>query len=578
MLGGGIRPDSETFSLLLRSCGRFSEERFGETVHCQILKTGFGSCVFLATGLLSYYAKVGELGSAQKMFDGLSVRDVVAHNAMIAALANAGRIGGARELFDGMVQKTSASWNSMITCYCRSGDMSLAVEMFERNPIKDVISWNAMIDGYCKLGQMDMALGLFERMGSAKNSVTWNTMISGYVHLREFQVATLLFQKMQVENVRFTEVTMVCLLSACAHLGAIEMGRWIHGYIKNHRIKVDVVLGNALIDMYYKCGRIDSSLEIFHSMPMKNIFCWNSIIVGLGMHGCGREALEAFHAMKKDTRIKPDGITFVGLLSACSHSGLVSEGKKCFLQMVDTYGVEPRIEHFGCMVDLLGRAGFLEEALGFINKMPMKPNAAVYGSLLHACKIHRDTELSEHVTQCLLELNPSDGGNYVFLSNMYASSNRWEDVERCRRIMVEKRVQKIPGCSSIEVDNVVHEFIAGDTSHPLFYQINSFLDEICMELRELGYEPDIKSVLHDIEHEEKENSVKYHSEKIAVAFGLMSIGGGKPIIVVKNLRVCYDCHEVLKLLAKLFGREIIVRDRNRFHHFRQGVCSCNDYW
>ncbi|KAK9161224.1 hypothetical protein Syun_007565 [Stephania yunnanensis] len=341
--------------------------------------------------------------------------------------------------------------------------------------------------------------------------------------------------------------------------------------------KLDVVLGNALVDMYCKCGNIETALDIFHELPTKNVYCWNSVVVGLGMHGFGDEAIDAFVKMERNG-VQPDGVTFVGLLSACSHSGLYYEGRRYFSEMVGTYGVEPGIEHYGCMVDLLGRGGFLEEALELIRTMPISPNNVVWGSLLRACQIHKDTEMSKQVMDHLLMLDPNDGANYVFLSNIYASLNRWNDVATCRRLMIENGVCKTPGCSSIEVDNNVHEFIAGDTSHPQFARINVFLDEIAKKLRVLGYELGMDSVLHDIDEEEKESAVRYHSERIAVAYGLMSTPRGKPIKVVKNLRACTDCHAAIKLISKLFNREITVRDRSRFHHFRDGKCSCKDYW
>ncbi|KAF6161652.1 hypothetical protein GIB67_017290 [Kingdonia uniflora] len=311
-------------------------------------------------------------------------------------------------------------------------------------------------------------------MGSIKNTVTWNTMISTYIQYKEFGKALLTFRQMQEKPV---EITMVSLLSACAHLGSLDMGNWIHAYVKRQNLKIDVYLGNALIDMYCKCGSIETALDVFHGLPTKNVFCWSSIIVGLGMYGYGKEAIDVFLKMK-DQRMKPDHVTFIGLLCGCSHSGLVSEGRKYFSEMLGVYGVHSRVEYYGCMVDLLGRAGFLEELLELIRTMPMAPNATVWGSLHRACRIHKDIKVSEQVTHRQLELDPRDGGNYVFLSNIYASANHWNDVELCRNLMIERGVHKIPGCSSIEVDNVFHQFMAGDTSHPQFTQINTFLDKI----------------------------------------------------------------------------------------------------
>ncbi|XP_068647781.1 pentatricopeptide repeat-containing protein At1g08070, chloroplastic-like [Aristolochia californica] len=577
MLNENILPDGTTFSMLLRGCTAFSLVTVGRSVHCHILKWGFGLDMFLLTGLLDFYGKAGDLSSAKRIFWEMPERDIITQNAMIAVLSKHDCVNDARKLFDEMVERSSSSWNSMITCYCKCGDIDSARAIFDENPIKDVVSWNAMIGGYCKTGQLVQALELFDQMGFAKNSVTWNTMISGYVQCREFAKAITIFQQMQMQNVRPTEVTMVSLLSACAHMGALDMGKWIHAYVKHHRFTVDVILGNALIDMYSKCGIVESALEVFHGLGKRNIYCWNSIIVGLGMHGYGQDAIDAFLAMEKE-RVMPDGVTFVGLLCGCNHSGLVSEGRDYFFQMRKLYGIDPGIEHYGCMVDLLGRAGSLEEALELIGAMPMRPNAVVWGSFLRACKIHNDTKLSEQVTNKLLHLDPQDGGNYVALSNIYASMNCWDGVEFCRRMMLEKGVHKTPGCSSIEVNNVIHEFVVGDTSHPQFSQIYAFLVKVLSKLKDLGHEADTASVLHDIEEEEKENAVQYHSEKIAIAFGLMTIGLGKPIRVVKNLRMCGDCHSYTKLVSKLFDREIIVRDRNRFHHFKDGSCSCNDYW
>lgn len=577
MLRDSVLPSKVTLSSIVRSCAAHGAAQLGESFHCQIFKMGFRLDVILQTGLLDFYGKVGDLRCARKMFAEMLQRDVVADNAMVSVLSKHGCVEEARDLFNNMPQRNSASWNSMITCYCKLGDIGSARSMFDANPVKDVVSWNAMIDGYIKADQLLAAQELFVRMGTARNSVTWNTMISGYVQCKEFGKAIATFQEMRLENVKPTEVTMISLLSACAHLGALDMGEWIHDYIRRKRLKIDAVLGNALIDMYSKCGSIEAACDVFNRLPVKNIFCWNSIIAGLGTNGYGEKAIDLF-ALMLEEGLKPDGVTFVGLLSGCSHSGLVSAGRRYFSEMHDIYGVTPAIEHYGCMIDLLGRAGLLKEAVELVKTMPMKPNAQVWGSLLRACQIHKDTELSKHVVQNLLDLDPRDGGNYVYLSNFYASLSRWDEVNVCRKVMIDRGVHKEPGCSSIELDGIVHEFVAGDSRHLQIMQINLFLDEIAKKLKEHGHESNRALVLHDIEDEEKETAVSYHSERIAVAFGLMSTPPGKTIRVVKNLRTCSDCHSALKIISNVYKREIIVRDRKRFHHFKDGCCSCRDYW
>ncbi|VFQ61233.1 unnamed protein product [Cuscuta campestris] len=574
----GFFPNKSTTSLILRFCARFGASQLGKSFHCQIVKMGFQFDVVLQTGLLDFYSKIGDLRLARRVFNEMSEIDVIANNVMISALSKHGFFDEAKQLFESMPEKNASSWNLLITGYCKAGDVESARSVFDRNPSKDVISWNAMIDGYCKSEQLVYAEEMFTKLGSSRTAVSWNTMIAGYVQCREFARAINLFQEMLNEKVKPTEVTMISLLSACAHIGALDMGEWVHAYINKNRFRVDAVLGNALIDMYCRCGNMEAALDVFHGLHTRNTFCWNSIIVGLGMYGYGSEAIDAFNAMQKEGTIKPDRVTFLGLLCACSHSGLVSAGKSYFSQMKSSYGIEPGIEHYGSMVDLLGRSGLLEEAMELIKTMPMKPNVVVWGSLLRACHVHKNSELGEQVTQHLLDLDPHDGANYVFLSNLYASLNRWTDVAMCRKLMNERGVLKMPGCSSIEVDNILHEFVAGDTSHPQFPQINALLDKIAKDLQANGYEPDTSSVLHDIDDEEKEDVIRYHTERIAVAFGLLNTLPGKTIRIVKNLRTCGDCHVALKFISKLYKREIVVRDRNRFHHFREGHCSCKDYW
>ena len=574
----GFRPERSTISLVLRALARSSLEKAGESVHGLILRIGYSGDLILSTGLIDFYAKIGNLPYAIRMFDEMPEKDIIANNSMISTLCSHGLVAEARKLFDGMSMKSSATWNSMITGYCKRSQIDDARHLFDLNPLKDTISWNTMIDGYCKSGNLDPAIKLFHEMSSSKNSITWNTMITGYVHHRQFSAAVFVFRQMQAARIPPTAVTMVSLLSACAHLGALDMGRWIHGYICSQRLRIDAILGNALVDMYCKCGAIEVALQVFRGLPERNVFCWNSIICGLGMQGRGDLVIETFLEMQQMEGIKPDGVTFVGLLSGFSHSGMVTEGKKYFSQMSKVYGVAPEIEHFGCMVDLLGRAGLLREALNLIHTMPVKPNSVVWGSLLRACKIHRDLSMSEEVARQLVAIDPRDSSNYVLLSNIYASASRWEEVVDCRKVMAESGIRKVPGCSLIEVDNIVHEFTIGDESHPDHHQIVAFLEEIDADVRASGYLPDVDSVLHDIEEEEKEHAVKFHSEKVAVVFGILKTSPGVQIRVVKNLRICADCHEFLKVMAKLFNREIIIRDRSRFHRFIDGTCSCRDFW
>jgi pentatricopeptide repeat protein len=341
--------------------------------------------------------------------------------------------------------------------------------------------------------------------------------------------------------------------------------------------ELDVVVGSALVDMYAKCGSIDEASNVFNKMPERNIVTWTVIIIGYAQHGYAQEVLKLFSQMQ-DTGMKPDHVTFVGILSACSRAGLVNEGCNYFNSMSQDYGVNPRPEHFACMVDLLGRAGHLTEAKDFIEKMPFEPSISVWQSLLGACRIHGNMELGKYAAERLLELEPHDSATYVLLSNIYAAANRWDDVARVRKMMKDRGVKKEPGRSWTNVNNTVHEFISDDSSHPQAEEIYKMLQRLSNQMKDAGYVPNTDFVLHDIEKEQKENSLSHHSEKLAIAFGLIKTPPGAPIRIMKNLRVCGDCHIATKFISKIVCREIIVRDATRFHHFKNGLCSCGDYW
>ena len=301
------------------------------------------------------------------------------------------------------------------------------------------------------------------------------------------------------------------------------------------------------------------------------------MIGGLAMHGKGEDAINLFKEMEKQMRI-PDKITFVNILSACAHSGLVEEGRYYFHYMINVHGIEPTRQHYGCLVDLLARAGMLEEARKVIDEMPMNPDAGVLGALLGACKIHGNVEIGEQIGKRVIELEPENSGRYVILANIYANAGRWEEVANVRKLMNDRGVNKDPGSSMIEMEGFADEFIAGGMAHPQAKAIYTKVDEILESIRMVGYVPDTDAVLHDLAEEEKENPLFYHSEKLAIAYGLLKTKQGETLRITKNLRICKDCHQASKLISKVYERDIIIRDRNRFHHFSNGECSCKDYW
>ncbi|KAK7827689.1 pentatricopeptide repeat-containing protein [Quercus suber] len=378
--------------------------------------------------------------------------------------------------------------------------------------------------------------------------------------------------------------TMQSVISACAGLGALALGMWAHACVlrKGGADMVDdVLVNNCLVDMYCKCGSWEIAQQVFERMPKRDVNSWNSMILGLAMHGKAETALEYFVKMVRMERIVPDSITFIGVLSACNHRGMVSEGRKYFDMMIADYKIEPRLEHYGCLIDLLARAGLIDEALNLVSDMPMKPDVIIWRSLLDACcKKNVGVELSEEMATQILESEGGDcSGVYVLLSKVYASASRWDDVGMVRKLMTDKGVTKEPGCTSIEIDGISHEFFAGDTSHPQTKEIYQVLDVIEERLESVGHAPDFSQApMVDELNNEKQHALRLHSERLAIAFGLLSLKPGMAIRIFKNLRVCDDCHKVTKLISRIYNVEIIVRDRARFHHFKDGICSCMDYW
>ncbi|KAK9140080.1 hypothetical protein Scep_009761 [Stephania cephalantha] len=445
---------------------------------------------------------------------------------------------------------------SLINFYSVSGKLGIARYLFDEMSKPDLAAWNSILAAYC------------------------NGSCSGYCGGENADLsieALCLFNQMLVSHVRPNEKTLVAIIGACADLGALCNGVWSHAYVLRSNLKMNHFVATALIDMYAKFGYLDLADQLFDQMSHKDALCYNVMIRGLALHGHGHRAIGLFQRMREEG-VEPDNVTFVAVICACTHVGLVNEGSEIFNSMKEVYGIEPKLEHYGCLVDLLGRAGQLDEALELVRSMPMEPNAVVWRSLLGACRVHGNLEIGELALRHLVELEPETSGYYVLLSNMYANISRWDDVRRVRKVMKNKGVNKFPGTSFVEIDGALHEFVIGDKTHPCSDMIYRKLEEMNWKLQMHGHNPSTKEVLFDIEDEEKEGALSYHSERLAIAFALVATDSSFPIRIIKNLRVCQDCHASTKLISKIYGRDIVLRDGNRFHHFRNGACSCLDYW
>ncbi|GAB2246379.1 hypothetical protein Droror1_Dr00001872 [Drosera rotundifolia] len=560
------------------------------------------------TVMLGGLIRAGRVDDARRLYDRMPEKDVVARTNMIAGYCQKGRLVEARELFDAMPKRNVVSWTIMIDGYARNGEVDVARKLFEVMPDKNEVTWSAMMMGYSQCGRIEEASELFAAMPvksvgtcngmiigfgqngevakareifnsmSEKDDWTWSAMIKVYER-NGFELEALrMFSVMQQEGIHLNFPSSISILSVCASLASLDHGRQMHTELIKAQFDGDVFVSSGLIVMYVRCGDLVKARLVFNRFALKDVVMWNSIITGYAQHGLGTEALQLFHEMCSAGHA-PDEVTFVGALSACGYSGMVNKGREIFESMKSKYMVNPGMEHYACMVDLLGRAGLITEAMDLLNSMQIEADAMVWGALLGACKIHMNMDLAEVAAKKLVILEPRNPGHYVLLSNIYASKGMWHDVTEIRKRMTKMKVRKSPGCSWMEIDKKVHVFAGVDSeAHPDLPMILKTLENLAGKLKEAGYQADGSFALHDLDDEDKALTMGYHSEKLAVAFGLLKLPSGMPIRVMKNLRACGDCHSAIKLIAKVTGREIILRDANRFHHFKDGSCSCRDYW
>eukprot|EP01018_Ginkgo_biloba_P037438 Gb_29878 [translate_table: standard] len=472
MLRAGIQPDNFTFSFVLKACAGLSALQEGKEIHYHIIKKGSESDVFVGAALIDMYAKCGHIDEARHVFDKMCTRDVVSWTAMIAGYVLNGHATKALALFHQMqladMKPDSVTVVSVLSACSQLGALKQGKQMHayihSSGFASDIFVGTALIDMCAKWGDIETARHLFDRMPK-RNVVSWSAMIAGYAQNGQANEALTLFTQMQQADMKPNSIIIISLLSTYAHLGTLQQGKSIHNYIMKSGFDSDVFVETALIDMYAKCGRVKVARHLFDKMSTRNVASWNAIIMANGMHGYGEDALALFSQMQQ-AGMKPNHITFVGVLSACSHAGLVNEGCQYFECMSRDYCISPTLKHYTCMVDLLGRSGRLDEAHDLIKKMPLEPDAGVWGALLGACRIHSNMKLGEHVAKHLFHLNPEHAGYYVLLSNIYAGVGRWDDVAKLRSMMKERGLKKTTGCSWIEVDNKVHAFCVGDRSHP----------------------------------------------------------------------------------------------------------------
>lgn len=580
----GLRPNQYTYPSILRTCTSLGALGLGEQIHTQVIKSGFQFNVYVCSVLIDMYSKHGKLNTARGILRRLTEEDVVSWTAMIAGFAQHDLCAEALRLFKEMInrgiQSDNIGFSSAISACAGVQALVQGRQIHAQSVVagysEDLSIGNALVSLYARCGRLQDAYLSFDKI-DAKDNISWNGLISGFAQSGYCEDALQVFSRMNQAGVEANLFTFGSAVSAAANVANIKQGNQIHAMMMKTGYDLETEASNVLITLYAKCGSINDAKREFLEMPEKNEISWNAIITGYSQNGFGSEALNLFDEMTL-LGVMPNHVTFLGVLSACSHVGLVNEGLYYFKSMRKEHDLVPKLEHYACAVDLLGRAGFLCRARKFIEEMPIEPDAMVWRTLLSACRVHKNIEIGEFAARHLLELEPEDSATYVLLSNIYAAAGKWDCRDRTRQMMKDRGVKKEPGRSWIEVKNSVHAFFVGDRLHPLADKIYEFLGDLNKRAAEIGYVQDRYSLWNDIEQGQKDPMLYIHSEKLAVSFGLLSLSSTIPIRVIKNLRVCNDCHNWMKFVSKISNRAIVVRDAYRFHHFESGACSCRDYW
>ncbi|EOA15334.1 hypothetical protein CARUB_v10004043mg [Capsella rubella] len=579
-----IVPNQYTYPSILKTCIRLGDLELGEQIHCQIIKTSFQLNAYVCSVLIDMYAKLGKLDTAWDILVRFAGKDVVSWTTMIAGYTQYNfddkALATFRQMLDRGIQSDEVGLTNAVSACAGLQALKEGQQIHAQACVSgfssDLPFQNALVTLYSRCGKIEEAYLAFEQTEAGDN-IAWNALVSGFQQSGNNEEALRVFARMNREEIDSNNFTFGSAVKAASETANMKQGKQVHAVITKTGYDSETEVCNALISMYAKCGSISDAKKQFLELSTKNEVSWNAIINAYSKHGFGSEALDSFDQMIQ-SNVKPNHVTLVGVLSACSHIGLVDKGIEYFESMDTRYGLAPKPEHYVCVVDMLTRAGLLSRAKDFILEMPIEPDALVWRTLLSACVVHKNMEIGEFAARHLLELEPEDSATYVLLSNLYAVCKEWDSRDLTRQKMKQKGVKKEPGQSWIEVKNSIHSFYVGDQNHPLTDEIHEYFQDLTKRASDIGYVPDCFSLLNELQQEQKDPMIFIHSEKLAISFGLLSLPRTMPINVMKNLRVCNDCHDWIKFVSKVSNREIIVRDAYRFHHFEGGACSCKDYW
>uniref|UniRef100_A0A7N0UQ06 DYW domain-containing protein n=1 Tax=Kalanchoe fedtschenkoi TaxID=63787 RepID=A0A7N0UQ06_KALFE len=557
--------------------------------HCALFKTGFIHDPYSANHLQNSYIRTAQLSLARNVFDEMREPNLVSWTSLITGYVKAGRPRTGLGVYGMMLRETSIVPNSFtlsIVISACSADADVGngkrvhgqVEIFGLQ--KEDVVCCALVDMYVKCNDVGSGRRVFDSM-SCRSVVAWAAMISGYGQNGQGHVALNLFREFSWFGSETPNHYMLAtVVNACASLGRLVSGKVCHGVAVRCGYDFNVVVANALLDMYAKCGSIRCSEKVFRRIENPSVFSYTSIIVGSAKYGYGL-ALELFKEML-EKKITPNAVTYVGVLHACSHSGLANEGLRYLTSMRQEHGIVPDSRHQNCVVDMLGRIGRLDEAyeLAQSSQANMDQGALLWGTLLSASRLHKRVDIAVEASKWLIASKQQVAAAYVTMSNAYAVTGNWDNAGKLRSQMKHNGVSKEPGCSWVEIKDSVYIFYAGNLSScPRRDEVLNLLSELETKLKQKGYSISSNNhMLVDIEEETTQEMLGLHSERLALAFAFISIPRGVTIRVMKNLRMCTDCHVVFKMISEVVGRDIVVRDVNRFHHFSNGSCTCGDFW
>ncbi|GAA0161240.1 hypothetical protein LIER_17600 [Lithospermum erythrorhizon] len=581
----GFKPSDFTFAALMCACVGLNDLGLGKQVHCLVVKTNFLWDVFVGNALLDFYSKHNCLNDMKRLFNEMPELDGVSYNVLITGYAWDGQyeesVNLLRELQWTKFNRMQYPFATMLSIAANSQNLNMGRQIHAQALVSradsEILVGNALVDMYARCGSFEEGNIIFKTLPS-RSSVPWTAFISVNVRRGLHEEALLLYKEMLTDGVCGDQATFASTLRAAASLASLSLGKQLQSSITRCGFMSNVHCGSALVDMYAKCGSIKDAIQSFKEMPDRNIVTWNALISAYAQNGDGEATFRSFKEMI-GSGLHPDSVSFLSVLTACSHRGLVDEALESFNSMTSTYKLVPRKEHYASLVDVLCRSGRFKKAEELMAQMPFEPDEIMWSSVLNSCRIHKNQELAKKAAEELFKMESLiDAASYVNLSNIYAAAGKWENAAFVKKAMRERGVKKVPAYSWVEVEHRTHVFTANDRTHPRTEELMEKINTLGELMEKEGYKPDINCTLHNVDEYSRAESLKYHSERLAIAFALISTPEGSPILVMKNLRACTDCHAAIKIISKVVGREITVRDSSRFHHFKDGICSCGDFW